>query len=30
MSPAAFIVVVTLCMQLIGDWLRDVIDVRLT
>ena len=29
-SPAAFIVVVTLCMQLIGDWLRDVIDVRLT
>lgn len=30
MSPAAFIVLVTLCMQLIGDWLRDVIDVRLT
>ena len=29
-SPASFIVLVTLCMQLIGDWLRDVIDVRLT
>jgi peptide/nickel transport system permease protein len=30
MSPAAFIVLITLGMQLIGDWLRDVIDVRLT
>jgi peptide/nickel transport system permease protein len=30
MSPAGFIVLVTLCMQLIGDWLRDVIDVRLS
>lgn len=29
-SPASFIVLVTLCMQLIGDWLRDVIDVRLS
>jgi peptide/nickel transport system permease protein len=28
-SPATFIVLVTLCMQLVGDWLRDVIDVRL-
>jgi len=28
-SPAAFIVLVTLCVQLVGDWLRDVIDVKL-
>lgn len=28
-SPAAFIVLLTLCVQLLGDWLRDVIDTRL-
>lgn len=28
-SPASFIVLLTLVMQLIGDWLRDVVDVRL-
>lgn len=28
-SPASFIVLVTLCVQLVGDWLRDVIDVKL-
>ncbi len=28
-SPASFIVLLTLCVQLIGDWLRDVIDTRL-
>ncbi len=28
-SPAAFIVLLTLCVQLIGDWLRDVFDARL-
>ncbi len=28
-SPAAFIVLITLCVQLIGDWLRDVFDARL-
>ena len=28
-GPAALILVITLIVQLIGDWLRDVIDVRL-
>jgi peptide/nickel transport system permease protein len=28
-SPAAFIVLITLCLQIIGDWLRDEFDVRL-
>ncbi|RLB31779.1 MAG: ABC transporter permease [Deltaproteobacteria bacterium] len=27
--PSGFIVLITLCMQIIGDWLRDVFDVRL-
>ncbi len=27
--PSGFIVLITLCIQIIGDWLRDVFDVRL-
>jgi len=29
-APALLILVVTLSVQLLGDWLRDKVDVRLT